>query len=200
LYKGVYKDLFMTKISPTSSQLLNRENCLLVVIDVQEKLMPVIAKGVRVINNLVVLLKFARLTGLPVIVTEQQKLGATVAEVYAEASDIQPVFKWEFDCFACEEFCTRINQLGKNNLLICGVETHICIAQTALHALPAYNVQVISDATSSRFLPNWSVALERLRESGATITTTEMLIYELLKRADTEEFKATLPLIKQIQR
>jgi len=116
LYKGVYKDLFMTKISPTSSQLLNRENCLLVVIDVQEKLMPVIAKGVRVINNLVVLLKFARLTGLPVIVTEQQKLGATVAEVYAEASDIQPVFKWEFDCFACEVILYPHKPIGQKQL------------------------------------------------------------------------------------
>jgi len=161
--------------------------------------MPAIAEGTKTTNNLVVLLNFVRHIGLPVILTEQQKLGATMTKIIALVPNVQPILKWEFNCFACGDFYARLNQLGKNSLLICGVETHICIAQTALHALPAYTVHVISDATSSRSLHNRSIALERLRESGAIITTTEMLIYELLEKANSDEFKAVLPLIKQIQ-
>jgi nicotinamidase-related amidase len=76
------------------------------------------------------------------------------------------------------------------------VETHICIAQTALHAVLDYIVHVVSDATSSRSVENWRVGLDRMRQAGVVITSTEMVIYELLKRAGTDEFRAVLPLVK----
>ena len=86
--------------------------------------------------------------------------------------------------------------MGRKTLILTGVETHICIAQTALSAIPKFKVQVVSDAVSSRLLDNWAIGLERMRQSGVTITSTEMLIFELLERAGTDEFRATLKLMK----
>jgi isochorismate hydrolase len=89
-----------------------------------------------------------------------------------------------------------LNQLDRKNVIMTGIETHICIIQTALHLLPRFGVHVISDAVSSRSLENWRIALQRMRQSGVIVSSTEMVIYELLERAGTEEFRKTLPLVK----
>ena len=130
------------------------------------------------------------------MVTEQQKLGPTLPEAAAELPGLEPISKITFDCFGCDEFRAQLERLGRKALLLAGVEAHICVAQTGLSGLSAYRVQVVSDAVSSRAQHNWLAALERLRAAGAEITSTEMLIYELLGRAGTDEFKATLPLVK----
>ena len=186
----------MPEISPVTQNLLARENCVLVIIDMQERLIPAVAESARTLENIVRLIKFARLVGLPTILTEQEKLGATVSELRVEIPEAQPIRKTEFDCFACAGFPKRLDDIGRDTLIIAGLETHICVAQTALQALPHYHVHVVSDATSSRAMHNWSTALERMRYSGATITTTEMVIYELLRRAGTDEFRAALALVK----
>ena len=186
----------MPETSPVTQNLLARENCVLVIIDVQERLTPAVAESARTIDNIVRLIKFARLVGLPMILAEQEKLGATVSELRTEMPEVHPIHKTEFDCFACVGFLKRLDEIGRNTLIIAGLETHICVAQTALHALPHFNVHVVSDATSSRAIHNWSTALERMRDRGATITTTEMVIYELLRRAGTDEFRAALALVK----
>jgi nicotinamidase-related amidase len=176
--------------------LINRQDSVLVVVDVQEKLMPVIAGRDEVADNVVRLLKSSEILGLPVILTEQKKLGATLPELLEARSGLQPIRKLAFDCFGCEEFVEGVRKVGRNTLIFCGVETHICVAQTALHAAPDYTVHVVSDATSSRKVENWKVALERMRQAGVVVTSTEMVIYELLKRAGTDEFRAVLPLVK----
>jgi isochorismate hydrolase len=180
----------------STPHLINREDSVLVVIDVQERLMPVIANRERVTDNVVRLLKFSQIIGLPVLLTEQEKLGDTVPGLLDARSGLTPIRKLDFDCFGCEEFVQEVGKKGRGTLILCGVETHICVGQTALHAIPEFTVHVVSDATSSRTEENWRVGLERVRQAGVVITSTEMVIYELLQRAGTDEFRSVLPLVK----
>jgi nicotinamidase-related amidase len=186
----------MSGTSAPHGHLINREDSILVVIDVQERLMPVIANRDGVIDNVVRLLKFSQIIGLPVILTEQEKLGDTLPQIPEARPDLQPIRKLDFDCFGCQGFVEKISSLGRNTLVLTGVEAHICVAQTALHAVPDHTVHVVSDATSSRREENWKVGLERMRQAGVVITSTEMVIYELLQRAGTDEFRDVLPLVK----
>lgn len=180
----------------TTSQLLLRGDAVLVIIDVQERLLPVIHDGEKVVKNIVTLLRFARIIDLPVLVTEQEKLGPTVTEVREELPLFDPITKIEFDAAKCTRFVERLKQLQRNSLVVAGVESHICITQTVLHLLPNYRVHVVSNAVSSRSPDDWNIALRRMRQSGAVISSTEMVIYELLERAGTEEFRAALHLVK----
>jgi isochorismate hydrolase len=183
------------KRSP-AADLISRHDAVLLVVDVQERLMPVIAEATKVVDNIVRLLRFARIVGLPVVVTEQQKLGPTVPEIRAEVPGLSPILKTTFDCAGCPEYVTRFAEIGRNTLIVVGVEAHICVAQTVLGALREHAVHLVSDATSSRSPHNRSVAIERMRSAGATITSTEMLIYEIMREAGTDEFRAVLPLVK----
>jgi nicotinamidase-related amidase len=186
----------VTNSHSSKSIILKREDSLLIIIDMQERLLPVMADKERIVENALKLLKFARIIGLPVLLTEQQNLGATTSELREELKGIQPVIKLEFDCFESSAFTDRLEQLKRNTLIITGIEAHICVAQTALHALSRYSVQVVSDAVSSRSPHNWEVALQRLGQAGVTITSTEMVIYELLGRAGTDQFREALKLVK----
>jgi len=186
----------MNDMHSSPSPLLKGDDALLVVIDMQERLLPVIAEKERVIENVLKLVTFARIIGLPILLTEQQNLGETTPEIGAVLEDSQPIVKMEFDCFESRAFAERIRQLNRDTLIIAGIEAHICVAQTALHALARYTVQVVSDAVSSRSPHNWEVALDRMRQHGVTITSTEMVIYELLGKAGTAEFREALKLVK----
>ncbi len=179
-----------------NDNLITREESLLVIIDVQKKMMPPIADGQRVLDNVVRLLRFSEILGLPVILTEQNKLGDTMPEVLAARPGLEPIRKWEFGCFGCQEFVDRVRTLGRNTLILAGVEAHICVAQTALQGVASYTVHVVGDATSSRDRDNWKVALKRMRQAGVVVTSTEMVMYELMGRAGTDEFRAVLPLVK----
>lgn len=180
------------------SQLITRSDALLIVIDVQEKLMPVISGKDHVTENVRRLLAFANIVGLPVIATEQEKLGPTLGTLAESIPALKPVPKITFNCFGTEGFRDRVEATGRKTLILTGVEAHICVAQTALYALTLgdFRVQVIQDAIGSRTLENRDVAIARMRANGAAITSTEMFIYEILERAGTEEFKAVLPLVK----
>lgn len=180
----------------TDHPLLSPDESLLLIIDMQERLLPVIAERERVVQNVVKLLKFSRIIGLPVVFTEQQKLGNTIPEIRELLTDIQPISKLEFDCFGSALFAERIRELNRKALILAGVEAHVCVLQTALHALSDYRVHVVSDAISSRSLHNWEVSLHRMRQQGVTITSTEMVIYELLGKAGTPQFKEALKLVK----
>jgi nicotinamidase-related amidase len=176
--------------------LLEREESLLVIIDMQEKLLPVVAHRETTTENVNRLLTFSDIIGLPVVVTEQEKLGATVFDLSRRKQTTKPISKVAFNCFMCDEFADAIHRSGRKTLILTGLEAHICVAQTALYAVPQFKVHVVRDAISSRKVDNWDTAVERMRASGVTITSTEMVIYELLKQAGTDEFKATLPLVK----
>jgi isochorismate hydrolase len=177
-------------------QLLVRDDVVLAVIDVQEKLLPVINDREKMLDNIVKLLRFAKVVGLPVLLTEQENLGPTVARIREELGDLAPITKIEFDACKRPQFVQRLEELGRHSILVTGIEAHICIAQTVLHLLPRFRVHVIGDAVASRVPENRHIALERMRQSGAVVSSTEMAMYELLERAGTDEFRQILPLVK----
>jgi isochorismate hydrolase len=179
-----------------TDNIIGRHECVLVIIDVQEKLIPVIADKESVLSNITRLVKICQLTDIPIVVTEQEKLGKTVAEIQNEFSVEEAIRKVHFNCFSCKDFAERIKKTARKTIILTGVEAHICVTQTALHAIPFYNVQVVSDAVSSRLADNRNIALQRMRDAGATITSTEMFIYEIVQKAGTDEFRSILPLVK----
>lgn len=180
-----------------AARLLDPARTQLVVVDLQERLLPAIADRERVIGNAVVLLRLARTLELPVRLTTQyaRGLGPTVAEVLAEAPGATPIDKTAFGCFGAQPFLDALRtEPRRDHLLVSGIETHICVAQTVLGALAAgYAVHVAADAVGSRSPENRERALARLERAGAVISTTEMAAYELLGRSDTAAFKAMLP-------
>lgn len=186
----------MKDMYSSPSPLLRGADALLVVIDMQERLLPAIAEKERVIENARKLVTFARMIGLPIILTEQQNLGETTPAIREELKGVEPITKLEFDCFESPAFAEQIHRLNRDTLIIVGIEAHICVAQTALRALVNHRVHVVSDAVSSRSLHNREVALGRMRQAGVTITSTEMVIYELLGKAGTEQFREALKLVK----
>jgi nicotinamidase-related amidase len=187
----------MKTIAPRRDRLITREESLLVIIDMQEKLYPVAAEGKALLENTVRLVRFSQILHLPVIVTEQEKLGGTLQEIRSELSGTAtPIVKLTFDCFGSPEFSSRVREQGRSTLILAGIEAHICVLQTAISALEDYSVHVVADAIGSRSPHNRTLAVERMRQSGVTITSTEMAIYELLRKAGTEEFKKVLPLVK----
>ena len=175
-----------------------REHTALLVIDVQERLMPVIFEQEKIFANVNKLLRGAEILNLETIVTEQypKGLGNTCKEI--QLTEKQGII--EKTCFS-SMLSTEVNdQLKLTNiksLIICGVEAHICVLKTTLDALKAgYEVHVVADAVSSRTNENKQLAIKRLRHAGAYITSVEMILFQLLDYAGTDEFKAISKLIK----
>ncbi len=178
------------------SWVARRSDAVLLVIDLQEKLLPHIAGAGEVVDRTARLVRAARALDIPVVWTEQQKLGETVEPIRAELEGTEPVRKLAFGCFGDASFRRRLDATGRNTLILAGIEAHICVAQTALQGLAEYDVHVVADAVGSRDPRNRDIALARLRAAGAVVTTWEMVVYELLERAGTDEFRAVLPLVK----
>ncbi len=170
--------------------------CALVIIDAQARLMPAVKDPVPVSRTIQDLVKFANIMDIPVIVTEQQKLGDTLPEIQELVTDFQPISKISFSCFGCPDFVTAVKKSGADTLIIVGVEAHICVAQTALDAVSRYDVHVVADAISSRSPQNLAVALDRMGKEGVIITSKEMFFYEVLRKAGTPQFKEVLALVK----
>jgi nicotinamidase-related amidase len=186
--------------SEIARRALQAEQCALIVIDIQEKLLPPIFERERVVKNSQLLIQLARILDIPAITTTQyaKGLGNTVPEV-ASLLPEPAMDKLSFSCFEDDAFCSLLKKLrGKRTTaLVCGMESHICVAQTALGALrEGYVVHVASDAVSSRTEWNWQIGLERMRVAGAVISSTEMIIYELLRASGTAAFKEMLKHLK----
>ena len=181
------------------SELLDRGRTALVVVDLQERLLPAIFEKERVLKNSLLLMKAAELLDVPVVLTTQYRkgLGETVPEVRAAAPGVEPMDKLSFGCFGDEAFQARLQSLARPQLLVTGIESHICVTQTVLGAVEAgYRVHVAGDAVSSRSEANWKTGLQRMENAGALISSAEMALYELLRRSDGEAFKKLLPLLK----
>ncbi len=179
--------------------LANAEDSLVVIIDPQEKLMRAVERREEITRNLRLLLRFAPIYGVPVVLTEHypQGLGYTVDEVKEVLPEYRPIIKRIFSCFGVEEFERELAASGRKRLLVAGIETHICVAQTVLDALHrGYVVQVLADAVSSRREGDHRLALERMAREGAVVTTTEAAMYEIAVRADDENFRRLLELVK----
>ncbi len=179
--------------------LATAEDSLLVVIDPQEKLVKMIHNRDEVVQTICRLLKFASIFKIPVVLTEHypQGLGYTVDEIKEVLPEYLPITKRIFSCFGVPEFSEALEATGRKCLLVAGIETHICVSQTVHDALHhGYHVHVIADGTGTRKREDHDIALARLSQVGAVVTTSEALLYEVTERADTEEFKRLLDLVK----
>jgi len=177
---------------------IEAERCALIVIDIQEKLLPPIFQKEQLVRNTQLLIRAARILNIPTLATTQyaKGLGATVPEIASLLAEIEIPDKTLFSCFGSDAFCSSLKRFpgNRNTLLLCGMESHICVTQTALAALrEGYLVHVASDAVSSRTEWNWKIGLERMRAAGAVISSTEMMIYELMRSSSSSAFKELLP-------
>ena len=180
---------------------LDPTHCALIVIDVQDKLLPPIFQKDQLVRNSQLLIRLAGILKIPTLLTTQYSrgLGNTVPELASLLPETHPIEKQMFSCFGSEVFCSTLKRLpgNRSTVILCGMESHICVAQTALAALrEGYLVHVASDAVSSRTEWNWKIGLERMRAAGAVISSTEMVIYEALRSSDTSAFKDMLKHLK----
>jgi nicotinamidase-related amidase len=177
------------------------EHCALVVVDIQEKLLPPIFQKEKLVRNAQLLIRLAEILKIPAVVTTQyaKGLGNIVPEVASLLPQAQPIDKLSFSCFGSDVFCSTLRRIPgqRTTVLICGMEAHICVTQTALAALrEGYLVHVASDAVSSRTEWNRNIGLERMRSAGAVISSTEMIVYELVGSSGTAAFKSMLQYLK----
>jgi nicotinamidase-related amidase len=191
----------LSDYSDVARRPLTADQCALVVVDIQEKLLPPIFNNQTLVSNTRLLIRLAHILKLPVLVTTQyaRGLGGTVKDVAELVPEAKTFDKLEFGCFGKEEFCTAVKQLPgqRNTMLLCGMEAHICVMQTALGALDqGYLVHVASDAVGSRSEWNWKIGLDRMKSAGVVISSTEMMVYELLHQSGTPAFKELLQYIK----
>ena len=182
-------------------EFLRSDQCCLYVVDPQEKLMAHIHEAGRVTRNISLMIHLARTFEFPVFANTQYKkgIGPIVPELAELLEGVPCPDKICFNGLGSDEVLNELKELphGIDTLLLCGVETHICVYQTAIGALQAgYNVWVVADAVSSRSAVNDHLGQERLRELGAILAPSEMIIYELLQQAGTDKFKAMLPHLK----
>jgi nicotinamidase-related amidase len=180
---------------------LEAEQCALIVVDMQEKLLPPIWEKERLVRNVQLLIRMAGILKIPALVTTQyaKGLGNTVPDIASLLPDSPAIDKLMFSCFGSDAFCSLLKRLPgqRTTVLLCGMETHICVMQTAMGALrEGYLVHVASDAVSSRAELNWRVGLDRMRGAGAVLSSTEMMIYELLRSSGAPAFRELLPYLK----
>jgi nicotinamidase-related amidase len=195
----------ITPLSTDNSEMARRsleaDQCALIVVDIQEKLLPPIFEKERLVCNSQLLIRLAGVLKIPTLMTTQyaKGLGATVPEISSLLPETPAIDKQMFSCFGSDVFCSLLKRLPgtRNTVLLCGMESHICVMQTALGALrEGYLVHVASDAVSSRTEWNWKIGLERMRAAGAIISSTEMMIYELLQSSGSPAFKEMLQHLK----
>ncbi|MHC4186807.1 MAG: hydrolase [Planctomycetota bacterium] len=179
--------------------MLDIKNCCLIVIDVQGKLAQLMHEKDRLFKNIQVLIKGCRILNIPILWTQQvpQTLGQTIAQITELLIDIEPINKASFSCCGEEKFLQALEKLNRKQIILCGIETHICIYQTALDFLQrGHYVEVVADAVSSRTLQNKEIALQKIQSIGAQTTTTEMILFELAKTAEHPQFKQIAKLVK----
>ena len=181
---------------------LEADQCALIVVDIQEKLLPPIFQKEQLVKNSKLLIRLAGILKIPTLMTTQyaKGLGNTVPEIASLLPQTEPIDKTMFSCFGSDVFCSLLKRLPGNRttVLLCGMESHICVTQTALSALrEGYLVHVASDAVSSRTEWNWKIGLDRMRAAGAVISSTEMMMYELLRASNAAGFKELLPYLKE---
>lgn len=183
---------------------LSRTRAALLVVDLQERLVPAMPEevGARVVRNTAILIEAARLLGLPVVATQQypKGLGPTVKPIedaLGTVSNPHRIDKTVFSAAAAPEVAALLPRLGRDQWIVTGMEAHVCVYQTARDlAARGFEVHVPVDAVSSRTKANWRVGLDLIERAGAIPTSTEVCVFDLLGRAGTEEFKALSKLIK----
>jgi nicotinamidase-related amidase len=178
--------------------MLKQSDAILVFIDVQGHLAELVEGSEALLQNLRRLLEGMKVLDIPVIVTEQipEKLGKTRGEFRPLLVDV-PVTKSTFSCYREPIFFQTLEKTGRRQIILCGIETHVCVYQTAMDLLAAdYAVQVVTDAVSSRDPGNKALALRRMEAGGVKLTGTEMVLFELLGNANDRRFKTILQIVR----
>ncbi len=179
---------------------LSAENMVLVVVDIQEKFRDVIFGMEQVITNTGRMIQFSQHLNIPVVLTEQypRGLGVTVPEIRNLCSPFRPLEKVEFSCAANAEFNKTLTELGRNQVVLCGLEAHVCIYQTAHDLLrQGKQVALVTDAVSSLSSANREIGLRRLSEMGVQSMNAQMVMFEVLGKAGTDNFKLVSSLLKE---
>lgn len=179
--------------------MLDIENVVLLIVDIQGKLAHLMDKKEILFKNVQNLIKGSRTLDIPILWVEQnpQGLGSTIPEIADILSDIQPISKMSFSSCRNDSFLQALNALDRKQVLISGIEAHICVYQTAADLVDmGYEVQVVADAVSSRNLDNKKIGLQKMRDAGANLTSVETALFELLKVAEGEQFRQIIRIIK----
>jgi nicotinamidase-related amidase len=178
---------------------LTPQNSALVIIDVQEKLMNLMSRRAEALSAMQKLIGAARVLKIPTLVTAQyvKGLGPVCPEIVEATPGLSAMEKLAFSCCGSDEFSRAIKELRRQRILLCGIETHVCVQQTAIDLMAGdHFVYIAADAVCSRHEIDYATAIERLRDCGAVITTVESAVFELLRESGTEQFKQILPLFK----
>lgn len=176
-----------------------KNSSLLLIIDVQERLFPHMVEKDNLINHLGKLVEGISILRIPVVLTQQytKGLGATIHELKELTASVQPIEKLSFSC--CDEplFLNELNKQHRQNIILCGIEAHVCVMQTAIDLKSkGYQPVIVEDAISSRKQKDKDIAVERMRQEGSIITTVESVLFELLRAAGNDMFKAISKLVK----
>lgn len=172
--------------------MLKLDNAALAIVDIQGKLATLMHEKDKLFENAVKMIKGAQVLELPILWNEQvpDKLGETIPQIKELFDKIQPMAKSTFSCCGNENFISALTQTGRKQIIVIGIETHICVYQTVIDLLNAnYEVYVVADAVSSRTQINKHVGLEAMKDAGAKITTVEMSLFEILGKAGGDQFK-----------
>ncbi|SEM79827.1 Nicotinamidase-related amidase [Syntrophus gentianae] len=175
------------------------ENTVLLVIDFQGNLAQAMADRDSLFENARKMIRGMEVFGIPLIVTEQipAKLGPTIPEIAGLFRGVTPIAKESFSCCQNSLFRETLQQTGRRQILLTGIETHICVYQTALDLLAAgYAVSIVADAVSSRTARNREIGLQMIRDAGGKLTCTEAVLFELLKTAASDKFKEIFSIVK----
>ncbi|UCF94363.1 MAG: isochorismatase family protein [Desulfobacterales bacterium] len=176
-----------------------REKSLLLIIDVQQAMLPVINGWQETVRRVNQLTRAADLLAVPILVTEHYKkgLGATIPEVQGEIKEAVFFQKEYFSACLEDNFLDTVRKFGRPQIVVAGMETHVCLLQTGLDLIEAgYQLQVVRNAAASRYKEDWKTALRLFRDAGAVITTAEIVIFQWTRRSNTAEFRQILPIVK----
>jgi nicotinamidase-related amidase len=179
--------------------MLNIQDCCLVVVDVQGKLAQLMYDKQVLFKNVQILIKTAKILDIPILWCQQcpDALGPTLPEIAQLLADSEPIDKSAFSCCRAEQFNIKLKEIKRQQVVLCGIETHVCVYQTAVDLLiKGFSVDLIADAVSSRTLENRQIGINRMAAEGVNISCTEMALFELLQTAEHPQFKQIAKLIK----
>lgn len=181
------------------SKILVKDEAALLVIDVQERILPVMRNSNILLENILKLVKGCKVLGLPIYYTEQypKGLGSTADELKEELLEAKYYIKSSFSCFGAGSLFTDLKNKGIKKVIVCGIESHVCVQQTVLDFLAnGFCVALAADAVSSRKKINFNLAIKKMQQEGADITSVESILFELLVNCGTEEFKSISRIVK----
>lgn len=180
-------------------KLLKTENTCLLIIDIQQRILPVIKDYELVVENTLKLIKGFKAMSLPIYYTEQypKGLGPTEDRIVEELDGIKPINKMTFSCSGAGELFEIFRSKNHSQIVVCGIESHVCVQQTVLDLIENdFQVNLAADAVSSRKQLDYSIALDRMRNQGVEVTTTESILFELLNICGTDVFKQVSKIVK----